>query len=174
MSHGRRRLIGFDALILLASLSAGSVVSGSDRGPDTVKGVARSTTVMGIAWNANDSPIAAARIRLRSLQTTRITAATVTNNVGRFTFYNVEPGSYLVELVNEWGKVLAVGPMFNAAQGETVATFVRLGTRSPGIWAIFGNTAAAIVSAAAGLGITAVTPTGVDVSPETPPAAGGR
>jgi len=175
MRKARRFLIGLAALALLAGPSPAWTAALSDPARTLVKPTARSTTITGMAWDAdNNTPIPGARVRLRDVQHARIVAAAIANDMGRFTFDNVEPGSYVVELVNDKGKVLGVGPMFNAAPGDTIATFVRLGSHVPGLSGLFGNTAAAIVSSAAGLGITAVSARGRDVSPETPGTTGAR
>lgn len=129
--------------------------------------------VTGVAWDAHDAPISGARVRLRNVKTAKIAAAAQADEAGRFSFDEVEPDQYAVELVDAKGHVLAVGQMFTVSAGDAVATFVRLGGRVPGMAALFGNAAAAVVSSAAGLGITAVTPTGTPVSPETPPPATG-
>jgi hypothetical protein len=44
------------------------------------------------------------------------------------------------------------------APGETVATFVRLGSKAPWFNGFFSNAAAAVASSAAAAGITAVAP----------------
>jgi hypothetical protein len=163
MFQVRRLVAGVAALVLLAGPSTAWTVTSKAY-----------TTISGIAWDANNNPIAGARVRLRNVATTRIVAATLANEAGRFTFDNIEAGSYVVELMDEKGKVLGVGPLFNALPGDTIATFVRLASHAPGIGGLFGNTAAAIVSSAAGLGITAVTATGRDVSPETARTTGSR
>ena len=118
----------------------------------------RGTSIRGNAWTADNQPIPAARLRLRNLGTGKVEAATQANDAGEFTFANPEGGSYLVELVNESGRVLAVGHRFSIAPGETVATFVRLGTQVPWFSGFFGNAAAAVASFAASQGITALAP----------------
>jgi hypothetical protein len=124
----------------------------------------RPTTIVGVAWNADDSPIPDARVRLRNLASGRLEAAAVGNAAGHFTFSGVAGGSYVIELVNDRGRVLAVSHAFVVAQGETVATFVRLGTRVPWFAGFFRNAAAAAVSSAASLGVTALTPVAPPVS----------
>jgi hypothetical protein len=116
------------------------------------------TSIRGNAWTADNQPVPAARLRLRNLMTGKVEAATQANQAGEFTFANVEGGSYLVELVNDTGHVLAVGHRFSIAPGETVGTFVRLGTRVPWFSGFFGNAAAAVASIAASQGITALAP----------------
>jgi hypothetical protein len=125
---------------------------------------ARATTIIGSAWTANNTPIPRARLRLRNVITGRLEGAVTANESGQFTFENVEGGSYLVELVNDVGHIQVVGHMFTIAPGETVATFVRLGTRVPWFTEFFGNSVSAVSSTAASEGITALAPVARPVS----------
>ena len=118
----------------------------------------RPTTIQGGAWHANNTPIPAARLRLRSVVTGKVAATTEANAAGEFTFSDIAAGTYLVELVSDGGKVLAVGQTFTVAPGETVATFVRLGPRVPWYNGFFGNAALAVASTAAVAGVAAMAP----------------
>lgn len=167
---GTGRLVGVSvlAVCLTAPLAAEPRAAGPPAGPPA-HGIAavramRLTSILGGAWNADNSPIPEARLRLRNAITGRIEATTVADTAGRFTFSNVERGTYLIELVNEHGKVLTVGRAFVVAPGETVATFVRLGSRAPWYAGFFENAATAATSAAAGLGVTARAPVARPVS----------
>lgn len=128
---------------------------------------AGATTIQGNAWTADNSPVPYAKLRLRNVITGSIAAVAQANDAGQFTFGNIEPGSYVVELVNDSASVMAVGHLFSIATGETVATFVRLGTRTPWFSGFFANAAAAVASSAASQGITALAPVGR-------PASAGR
>jgi hypothetical protein len=121
-------------------------------------GLAKATTIMGTAWKADNTPIRLAQLRLRNLVTGRVEATTTSNDAGQFVFENVESGNYVVELLNEAGKVQIVGHPFTIAQGETVATFVRAGTKVPWFNGFFGNSVSAVASTAASEGITALAP----------------
>jgi hypothetical protein len=118
----------------------------------------RSTSIVGVAWNADNAPLPGARVRLRNVVTGRIAGAAVANEAGRFTFAGLENGSYVIELVTESGKILAIGHTFTVEAGETVATFVRLGTKAPWFDGFFGNAASAVASTAASAGVTAIAP----------------
>ena len=118
----------------------------------------RVTTVQGMAWNADNSPVKSPHVRLRNVTTGRVEAAAVGDDMGSFAFSGLEGGTYFVELVNDSGRILAVGHVFAIAPGETVATFVRLGTRVPWFAGFFTNAAAAAATAAAEQGITALAP----------------
>lgn len=121
-------------------------------------------TVLGVAWNADNSVIPGARVRLRDVRTGRVAGVAVANSAGRFTFTNIEGGTYLIELVSETGRILSVGHTFSVAPGETVATFVRLAAKTPWFNGFFANAASAVASTAASAGVTAL-------APETKPCA---
>jgi hypothetical protein len=126
---------------------------------------ARGGAVTGIAWNADNSPVPNALIRLRDLATGRIVLGVQADVAGRFGFDPVPAGSYVVELVDQAGTVRAVGQMFSVGSGETVATFVQLAPKDRWFAGFFGNAAAAALSAAASLGLTAM---GDGVQPASP------
>jgi hypothetical protein len=137
--------------------------TGASRPATAVNGAR--TAIVGSAWNFDNSPIKFASLRLRDVVQGGIEALTKANEAGEFTFESVPPGSYVVELVNEAGKVETVGHVFTIAPGETVATFVRLSARVPTITALFKNTAAIIAATAASTGITALAPPRLCSSP---------
>jgi hypothetical protein len=112
--------------------------------------------VVGTAWYHDNWPIAHALLRLRDVTTGQSVMTTEADDSGRFTFRDVMPGSYVVELVEQAGDVRAVGQTFSLAPGETVATFIRLGARVPWFHGFFNNATAAALTAAASLGVTAV------------------
>jgi hypothetical protein len=86
----------------------------------------RSTSIVGVAWNADNTPLPWARVRLRNVVTGKIASAAVADAAGQFTFAGVETGAYLIELVTESGKIAAVSHTFSVAPGETVARAVRM------------------------------------------------
>ena len=152
------------AVLLLAPSPAAA------RSDKRASALPRATTVMGSAWTMNNQPIPAARVQLRNVVTGKIAGTAVADNAGRFSFTNIETGSYVVELVGTNGKTLTVGHPFVIAAGETVATFVRLAAQTPWYaqapWyaAFFSNAAAGASSAAASYGITAMAPVQLPLS----------
>jgi hypothetical protein len=105
-----------------------------------------------------------ARVRLRNLTSGRIEGSKHSDAAGQFTFDNVLRGSYIVEVVDRAGSIVAVGRTFAVTPGETATTIVRLAGRTRWFSGFFGNAAAAAVATAAALGVTAVAPTGQAVS----------
>ena len=118
----------------------------------------RTTAILGAAWTADNAPIKRASLRLRNVVTGKVQATTIANDDGQFAFENVPGGSYVVELLNDGGRVEVVGHVFTIASGETVATFVRAGTKVPWFTDLFNNTVSAVSSTAASQGVTAMAP----------------
>jgi hypothetical protein len=116
------------------------------------------SSISGVAWDHTNSPLPYARLRLRNTVTGHIEAMTSANEYGRFSFTGVEGGNYVIELVNEMGKVLTLGNVFTVAAGETLTTVLHLNTRVPWFRAFFGNTASAVAATAAATGVTALAP----------------
>jgi hypothetical protein len=112
--------------------------------------------IVGSVWGHDNLPVANPLVRLRDLSSGRIVRGAEGDADGRFTFERIPAGSYLVELVNDRGGVVAVGHMFSLGPTETISTFIRLTSRPGWFDGFFSNAAAAALSAAAALGVTAV------------------
>lgn len=122
--------------------------------------------IQGTALYADRSPIPYAKLQLRNLDSQRIEQVTSANYTGDFSFL-AHPGiPYIVELVDDAGRVLTTGAIVAADAGQTAGALVILPARAMTLAGLFRNTAGALVAAAAGTGITAVTTTGVPQSPE--------
>ena len=122
------RTFALPALACAVAISMASAAASAADAKATVKAVAkgrgitvssalpggavagRATSILGAAWNADNTPIPAAKIRLRNVLTGRIEATSVANDLGQFTFDGMESGSYVIELVSDSGKILAIGP----------------------------------------------------------------
>lgn len=124
-------------------------------------------SIQGEAWTAHNTAVPHARLRLRNVDSGNIDGAAQANEAGRFAFGNLKPGSYVVELVDSSGAVLAVSQRIVIASGQNIATIVRLPARGSFFSGFFGNAAAAVASGAASLGISALAPVGR-------PASAGR
>lgn len=133
---------------------------------------ARSTSVVGYLWTANNSVIPDATVQLRNTVTGNVELFTQTNALGEFTFNNVAGGSYVIEYATDQAgsAIAALGHPFTVAPGETVATFVRMSNALPVfIPDVAGNVAASAVQSAASAGVTAVV-TPIAPVVEAPPA----
>ena len=122
--------------------------------------------IAGQVLNSDRTPLAFARVRLRNLDSGAIIEKTSADHLGEFSFLVVSRGNYVAELFDDTDRVIAAGEALTVEAGQTVGTLILLLVRLPSFAGLFGNSAAAIVSAAAGAGITAVTTTGQPLSPE--------
>lgn len=120
--------------------------------------------VIGTAWRGDTQPYPQPRIRLRNVATGRTVARTIGDAQGRFQFERVEPNAYVVELVSGDDKVLAVSDLFGVPSGGQVSTVVRLSSKAPWAAGFFGNAAAAAISAASAIGVTAIGSSGTPAS----------
>ena len=151
------RLVAFAALVAL--LPAGHLGRAYGQAPGMVPEIVtrgNAGTVIGTVWTRDETPLAYARLRLRDVTSGQIVRATQADERGRFTFVKVAPGSYIVELVDSSGNILALGQMFSLGPVETVATFIRLGTQTRWYSGFFSNAAASALASAASLGLTAL------------------
>lgn len=154
------------AALVLAGLWALWAPMAHASGPATARPPAgmTSASIMGSAWNRDNSPLPGARVQLRSVISGQIVGTSIADERGRFGFTNIEGGTYVVELLAPNGKVVTVGQAIVIAPGETVATFVRLGSKVPWFAGFFNNAAAAAASTAATQGITALAPVQLPIS----------
>jgi len=139
-------------------------------------------SVVGSAWNSDNSPIPQAKVRLRDIVSGKVVSSTIADDDGQFLFEQVAEGAYVVELIDDDrkalaedgktlvdgspltddGQILAIGHPLTVTGGETVATFVRLGTKVPFFYWFFSNTAIAVAAAAAATGVIALAPDEMD------------
>jgi hypothetical protein len=142
--------------VLVALLPADHLVRAHAQDPQVRLGEtirADGGTVTGTVVNHDDTPVPGARLRLRDVTTGRTVQTTDGDKAGRFTFLRVPPGSYIVELVDRRGNILAVGQMFGITPLKTVTTLIRL-TSSPWYGGFFRNAAILALASAAALGVT--------------------
>jgi hypothetical protein len=161
-------------LVLAIALVAATVTVGAQSTPagrphtgSTAAAAMPSTgSIVGTAWKGETTPYPQARIRLRNVQNGRGVARTDSDSTGKFRLFEVPPGAYVVELLSEQDKVLAVGDLFGVVAGAEATTLVRLNSKTTWFGGFFGNAAAAAISAASTLGVTAVGSNGRPVSPQ--------
>ncbi len=133
---------------------------------DTSAAPATTGTVVGVAWKGDVTPFPDARIRLRDVENGRGAGLATSDREGRFRFNRVSPGAYVVELLANDDKVLAVGDLFSVTAGNQSVTLVRLSSKAPWSGGFWGNAAAAVIAAASTLGVTASGSSGRPISPQ--------
>jgi hypothetical protein len=115
------------------------------------------TTIQGNALNATNGSLPDSLVRLRDARFGRIVDTQMTDKSGLFAFKVMDPGSYVVEIVNPADSaVLAASQLINVNLGEAVTAVVKLPFRPSLLGGVLGNTApqaVAVTTSAATSGI---------------------
>src|ERR1041384_3465111 len=94
---------------------------------------ARLNALVGVARTSLNMPIPFARVVLRNIGTGQVFARTVANEHGVFSFLDLDANTYLVELLDGDGSVVATSSLLTMARGAAAAGTVAVS---------FGNNAA--------------------------------
>jgi hypothetical protein len=126
---------------------------------------AKGATISGIATDSKGVPIPNAAVQLRDLLANQVVARTTTSSVGEFTFTDVPPGMYIVELVDDDDEIIAASQALQASAGASI-TGILIATVAT--VAAAGSTvasAAIIATSAAAAGVAASTAITSSASP---------
>jgi len=103
------------------------------------------TTISGNALTPTNMSLSNAFVRLRNARMGQIVETLVTDESGLFAFRAVDPGSYIVEIVDARQiSVLAASQVLSAGPGEVVSAIVKLPFFSAPLTSILGTNPAAI------------------------------
>jgi hypothetical protein len=115
------------------------------------------STIQGNALNATNGSLPDSLVRLRDARFGRIVDTQMTDKAGLFAFKVLDPGSYIVEIVNPADSaVLAASQLISVNIGEAVSAVVKLPFRAVPYGGILGTTAPqalAVTTSAATSGI---------------------
>ena len=126
-------------------------------------------TIQGNALTATDAPLPNAPVRLRDARFGRIVSRQLTDESGMFSFRNVDPGLFVVELLSDDARTLAASQLLSVNAGESRSTFVKLPFRvssHAGLFRYLTPQAVAVTTAAAASGVLASSVTGAVASPQ--------
>ena len=117
------------------------------------------STIQGNALDSADRPLPQVPIRLRDARLGRIADSQLTDRSGLFAFRGVDPGSYVVELLNgARDEVLAASPVLSVNPGDVMSIVIKLPLRRPPPAGLLDSTATqavVIATAAAATGVLA-------------------
>ncbi|HSL23052.1 MAG TPA: carboxypeptidase-like regulatory domain-containing protein [Vicinamibacterales bacterium] len=123
---------------------------------------ARGGTVEGIARDANQQPLPKTAVQIRNVATGQLVGTQITGPAGQFVFTGIGPGNYVVELVDNDGKIIGASVPFSVAEGMTATVAVTaaaggaLGAAGGGFGILgLGKAASLTLLAGIGAGITA-------------------
>src|SRR3954470_7262238 len=88
-------------------------------------------TIQGNALNSTSGALNDAVVRLRDARFGRIVDTQLTDKSGLFAFKSVDPGTYIVEVINNNVAVLAASELLNVNAGESVLAVVQLPLKLP-------------------------------------------
>jgi hypothetical protein len=128
-------------------------------------------TISGRALDQQNYPILGAKVRARSLHTGRVDGTDITKAAGRFTFERLDRGNYVMELLDDAGRVKTIGDVVSVTPGIVSTAVVKV-PASGTTTGLFSSAAAALTTAAAGAGVTAIRTAGVlgdDAEGDEPP-----
>jgi hypothetical protein len=158
----------FVRMALVVTLTAAGIPSG------LVAAQSRVSTVKGLAYTSDLKPLPSMKVQVRNLQTATVVATTVTGPAGEYSFENLQPANYMIELVSADGRIVGMSSPFNLDPGVMVTvSVVSVGqgavasSKGAGL-SLFGMgpTATLAVLGAAGVaGVTAIVSTRQDASP---------
>ena len=123
------------------------------------------TMINGTVVDVDGNTVPNAAVQLHNLQSNKVEQSMTANRTGEFTFVAEPDLPYVVEVVDQTGRIIAVGEVTIPQSGEVVAAIVKIPARLPVIAGIFGETAGSLISAATGMGVTAIQSS----IPEPPP-----
>lgn len=161
---GRVRLVV--AVIVTLATVAASVPSAAQQSAPAIRGAqgGLSASILGTAVNWTNTALASAPVRLRNARSGRVINSATTDRFGAFRFNDLEPGSYVAELMSPGSDgVLATTSIINVDSGQSVAALIKLPFRTVPLGGTLGKTlpaALAITAAAAAAGVLATSVTG--------------
>jgi len=167
---------------LIALLGTGSLHTAAQQQTAAANAAARaatprsssfSSTIQGSALTSANGGMPDVTVRLRDARFGRIVDTQVTDKAGMFTFLNVDPGSYVVEIVAaDHSTILTASQLLHVNAGDAISAVVKLPFRIPPFAGLVGSSsapsAAAIMTEAAASSVLAVTTPGSLGGPTCP------
>ena len=156
------------AVFFVAPLAAAEKPAKADR-PGAIAGekiAPGKCLIRGTAIDSDEVPLPAQSVRLRNLNTSAIEQVSTTDHAGVFSFIAAPETPYIVEIVDQPGRVVAVGEVMIARSGEVAGGFVMVPAAIPAYSNTFKSTAGAVLSALGGTGLTTLAPDAPPLSPE--------
>jgi hypothetical protein len=120
--------------------------------------------ISGTARDSHDQVLPGVKVQLRNVDTGQLVATTRAGADGAFEFTGLNPGTYIVELVDESGKIIGLSPSTALAVGGAVTGLVVVASAAGavagaaaagGLGAFFTSTGGILLLVGIGAGVTA-------------------
>src|SRR5688572_5986503 len=69
----------------------------------------------GLAQSSDRAPLANFRVQVRNANTGDLAGSTTSNQAGQFSFGSLQPGNYVVEIIDSAGRVVGLSPSLTVA-----------------------------------------------------------
>lgn len=129
----------------------------------------------GIAQGADRAPLRNYTVRVRNVADGQIAGTTTSSGAGEFAFAGLQPGNYVVEVVDAAGQVVGLSPTLGVTAGAAMSVTINASAggaitaaAASGGFSLFGLGtigSVAVITAAGVAGVTAVVATRGDASP---------
>jgi hypothetical protein len=135
---------------------------------------AEGVTLTGTAYTSKMQPFANVRVQIRDIKSASIVSSTTSSASGGYSFENLQPGTYIAEVVDSSSKVVGMSAPFTLGSAPTVTVSVTAtveGAAAAGGSAGFSMlglgpvSSLAVLGAASAAAVTAVVTTRQDASP---------
>ena len=169
------------AVVVATALLSGSVPIGAQQ-PAGIGGAALQgsraglhASIQGTAVSSTNTAVINAPVRLRDARLGHIINSVMTDSFGAFEFRNLEPGSYVAELMGpNRDVVLAATPIINVSSDRPVAVLIKLPFQSSALGGAFGRSLPAVLAITSAAVATGVLATSVAGAPATDRALPGQ
>ena len=142
-------------LVIVAIALGLAVAANAGQGTGKISGTAR---------NAQDQVLPGVKVQLRTIDTGQLVATTKAAADGAFEFTGLNPGNYIVEIVDDSGKIIGVSPSTALAAGGVISGMTIAASAggalagaaaAGGLGAFFSSTGGILLLVGIGAGVTA-------------------
>lgn len=121
-------------------------------------------SISGTAQNAQNQVYSGVKVQVRNVDTGALAGSTTSGANGAFSFTGLNPGNYVIEIVDATGKIIGVSSSMALAAGGAIsgitiaasaAGAVAAAAAAGGLGAFFTSTGGILVLAGIGVGVTA-------------------
>jgi hypothetical protein len=136
----RRGSVGEPLSSTLASTPNNSLVVNDERLEFTPGAIAalggRDNALVGLAQNSLNAVIPHARVILRDIRTGEALQQVTADELGQFSFIDLAPSDYIVELLGQDGSVVAASEVVTTSKGRLLRTVVRVAAAAAAVAAV--------------------------------------
>jgi hypothetical protein len=171
-----RRVVTFGLVMAMGLVGMPVGAFAATKAPATRQGQGQGTgSLNGKAHGADNAPLRNYTVRVRNVADGQIAGTTTSSGAGEFSFTGLQPGNYVVEVVDASGQVVGLSPTLGVTAGgamsvtinASAAGAITAASASSG-FSLFGLGtlgSVAVLTAAGVAGVTAVVATRGDASP---------